>query len=505
MFTTWRFGGIVAAISLALASLTGCAELGASSAGPRDEQVAAELSAFYSQQLQWESCDDTFKCATATVPLDWSEPAGETISLALIRHAAPQGKSQGSLFVNPGGPGASGVTFVRDSLDYAVDDRLLNAFDVIGFDPRGVGESTSVQCFDSSEAADEYVYGITPGVRGSAAWRAAAKAEAKSFAADCLAQTGDLLGHVDSISVARDLDVLRAIVGDAKLNYIGYSYGTFIGAMYAQTFPDKVGHLVLDGAVDPSISSEDSLVTQAKGFDMALGNWIRWCFTQDDCPFVGSTAQVKREITSILRELDDYPQIAEDGRLVGADAFATGMFATLYSPDSWRYLTQLFNDYFEGSVETALAIADWYNDRGEDGTYNSNQTEAFTAVGCLDSSSDSSVSAAALSRRLAKEAPVFGPYFDGVDSCASWAFEPVITTAKMTPTGPAPIVVIGTTGDPATPIAWSRSFAAQLQDGRFISYDGEGHTGYNKGSACVDNAVDDYFIDDQAPARTVSC
>lgn len=505
MLTRSRFGGIVATLSLGLGALTGCSNNGEPTSTPLYEQVAPEFAGFYSQGLAWTPCDDEFTCATATVPLDWSNPTGETISLALIRHTAPQGKSRGSLFVNPGGPGASGVSFVRDSIDYAVDDRILGAFDVIGFDPRGVGESTPVKCFDSSEAADEYVYGITPGARGSAAWRAAATAEAKSFAADCLAQTGELLGHVDSISVARDLDVLRALVGDAKLNYIGYSYGTFIGAMYAQTFPNKVGHLVLDGAVDPSISSEDSLVTQAKGFDMALGNWIRWCFTQDDCPFSGTTAQVKREITSILRELDDDPQIAEDGRLVGADAFATGMFATLYSPDSWKYLTQLFNDYFAGSVETSLAIADWYNDRGEDGTYNSNQTEAFTAVGCLDSSSDSSVSAAALSRRLAKAAPVFGPYFDGVDSCASWPFEPVITTAKMTPTGPSPIVVIGTSGDPATPIEWSRNFAAQLQDGRFISYDGEGHTGYNKGSACVDNAVDDFLINDEPPVKRMSC
>ena len=494
---------VVAALALAGCVATPSAD---SHSTPVAEQVSPALAKFYQQRLAWSSCNGPYTCATAVVPVDWSHPEGATVSLALIRHAATNKKPLGSLFLNPGGPGASGVTFIRTSLDYAVDKTLTDSYDVIGFDPRGIGESDRVTCTDNAKALDEFIYSITPGQRGSASWLASATTEAKAFAAGCKSHSGDLLAHMDSVSVARDLDALRAAVGDQKLNYLGYSYGTFIGGMYAQTFPTKVGHLVLDGAVDPSLNSTDSLIAQAAGFDMALGDWAAWCLTQKDCPFTGSVATAKTQISQILATLEAQPQRGSDGRMVGADTFATAIIAPLYSKNSWKYLTDLFTKYRDGNVDAALSLADWYNERNSDGTYNGNQLEGYTAVSCLDSPASAPSTWDATAERLKTAAPVLGPYFSYGDVlCANWPYPAVLTPAKLGPTGSAPIVVIGTTGDPATPIAAAQSFSAQLQNGRFIAYSGEGHTGYNRGSSCVNALVDAYFVSDQAPAATTHC
>jgi len=501
-----RSRGVVAVLALGMALLTACsAPVSQVAPSVSAETVSPDLVPFYSQALTWKACAAGFTCARVRVPLDWAHPSGKAISLSLIRHAAAKEKRLGSLFVNPGGPGASGVRFVRESFDRAVDSTLAASFDVIGFDPRGVGESTPITCVDSPAQMDALLYGITPGKRGSASWRQANARETKAFGQACLARTGDLLGHVDSLSVARDLDVMRALVGDPTLNYIGYSYGTFIGGMYAQTFPEHVGRLVLDGAVDPSVSSDDSLVAQARGFDMALGNWIAWCVKQNDCPFTGSVTSAQRAIAGILSKLDARPEAGSDGRKVGADTFATAIITPLYSPDSWKYLTQLFADYYSGNIDTALTLADWYNERADGGTYLSNQTEAFVAVSCLDTPASAPGDVEHTATRLAAAAPVLGPYFAWGDSCAQWPERPVIAATKLGPTGPQPIVVIGTTGDPATPIEWARGFAAQLEDGRLITYRGEGHAGYNRGSKCVDALVDEFLIAHTAPAASVTC
>jgi pimeloyl-ACP methyl ester carboxylesterase len=450
---------------------------------------------FYGQDLSWRDCDNSLTCARVVVPLDWAEPEGETITLSLIRHSAPAGAAQGSIFVDPGGPGQSGVALIRDEFSAAVDARLAASFDIIGFDPRGVGESTPVKCTKNGAEMDAFLYGITPGVRGSAEWIDAKEVIASTFIAGCQKYSGALLEHIDTLSVAHDLDVMRAVVGEAQLDYLGYSYGTFIGEVYAQEFPNNVAHMVLDGAVDPSVEGTET-ADQAAGFDLALGNWIAWCTDDRDCPFEGSAASVETQISDILVELDATPQAAGDGRLVGADTFVTGITAGLYSPDTWRDLSDLFVDYFDGSVDSALALADWWNERYDDGSYVSNQTEAFIAIGCADSPpSDESTWATAASD-LEQEAPMLGRYFAYGDiMCSLWPYQAVFATAGMTDTGPAPIVVIGTTADPSTPIAWAEGVVEHLTEGRLITYTGEGHTGYNKGNACVDTLVDDYFTD----------
>lgn len=246
-----RLLAVVATAALASLLLAGCVSFfrpgsGTSGAGatskPTGEKVAADLQKFYSQTLSWKSCDSTFQCATATAPMNWKDPAQATIKLALIRHRAT-GTKIGSLLVNPGGPGASGVDFIRDSLSYAVDSTLEKNYDVVGFDPRGVGHSSAVSC-GGAKVLDQFNYSIVPGTPGSDSWIAALEKENADFGADCAKNTGALLQYVDTISAARDLDLLRAVLGDKKLNYLGYSYGTFLGATYAELYPKKTGTML---------------------------------------------------------------------------------------------------------------------------------------------------------------------------------------------------------------------------------------------------------------------
>jgi pimeloyl-ACP methyl ester carboxylesterase len=491
---------------IALASLAGCAPQTSTPAAPDTAGVATELLPFYGQNLAWSDCTGGFQCAKATVPVDWSTPAGSTITLSLIRHPANSSKRKGSLFVNPGGPGASGVAFVRDNLNYAVDKTLQDTFDVIGFDPRGVGESSPVTCYPAAQM-DDYLYGLPTAARGTQAALSERLKASTDFAQACQHNSGDLLAHVDTVSVARDLDMLRGVVGDTAINYLGYSYGTFIGAMYAQTFPTKVGHLVLDGAIDPTVSQADTMVAQAQGFEMALANYLTWCFTQKDCPFTGSVDSAKARIAALLAQVDAHPIASQDGRKLGADTLLTAIIAPLYSKSSWKYLTQLFTETMvDGKAETAFSLADWYNERTDKGTYKTNQTEAFMAVTCLDSPTSSPTTWDAQARELEAKAPLIGKYFTYSEAgCSVWPFKAVITPGPLGATGDRPILVIGTTGDPATPIAWAEGLAQQLTNGRLIRYTGDGHTGYNRGSTCVDAIVDGYLLGATEPAVAAKC
>ena len=460
---------------------------------------------YYAQQIEWTPCGDSLTCTTVVVPTDWSDLLSAPISLSLVRHSPSTGTSQGSLFVNPGGPGQSGVALVRDGVTDAVDEGLAAAYDIIGFDPRGVGESTPVTCTADASELDSFLYDITPGIRGSDDWLTAKKATAQKFIDGCQEFTGELLQHLDTLSVAKDLDVMRAAVGDEKLNYLGYSYGTFIGEVYAQEFPQNVGHMVLDGAVDASAEGPEG-GDQAAGFDMALGNWIVWCLEQSDCPLSGTPEDAATQISDMLAALDENPLPTSDGRLVGGDTFASGITSALYSPDTWPDLTDQFRGYLSGDVDPAIALADWYNGRNDDGTYDTTDTEAFLAIGCADTPASDESTWAETAQVLAEAAPILGPYFAYTDVlCSLWPHPPVFASAGMRPTGDAPIIIIGTTGDPSTPIEWAQGVVESLTDGRLITYNGEGHLGYNRGDTCVNSLVDAFFIDDVVPPETSTC
>jgi pimeloyl-ACP methyl ester carboxylesterase len=474
---------------------------------PTGEKGAPGLESFYTQALSWSNCDDGMQCATATAPQDWSDPGGESIDLALVRQPATSSARIGSLLVNPGGPGGSGVDFVKDSIDYATDERLQSSFDVVGFDPRGVGRSTPVTCYEDPTELDSYLYGILPGTPGSDDWLAAANASTKQFGERCLELTGPLLGNVDTISAARDLDMLRAVLGDETLNYLGYSYGSLLGQVYADLFPDKTGRLVLDGAVDPASDDFEGTATQAQGFESALRAFLEDCGSADDCPFSGSLDDSTATIRALLDSLDASPITAADGRQLGSSAMFTAIILPLYNADSWGSLRELFTSVFQGDADYAFQLADSYNGRDADGVYAENQTEAFISINCLDAHGDGNVEQMrAEAAELARLAPVFGPQMSwGGTGCPNWPVPSKRDRAPIVAEGSADILVVGTTNDPATPYTWAETVAATLERGHLVTYDGEGHTAYNKSNDCVNDAVDEFLINGTVPAADPLC
>jgi pimeloyl-ACP methyl ester carboxylesterase len=500
---------VIAGLAAASVALTGCLysmipeQKPSATNAPDTDGVAADLLPFYGQALTWENCGAGFDCTEVTAPLDWESPADGDITLAVVRHQA-SGTAKGSLLTNPGGPGASGYDLIHDSLTFAVGQDLIDNFDVIGFDPRGVGRSTAVKCYDAADM-DEYLYSIPSSPRGSAEWEAELLDAHKKFAEACDANSGGILPHITTINAARDMDLIRAVLGDKKLNYLGYSYGTFLGATYAELYPERVGSLVLDGAIDPAVSGLEVGTTQALGFESALRAYMQSCLDSGDCPFSGTVDEAMADLGALLASVDATPLKNGDGRMLGADALMTGIIAALYSEDSWSYLTQALDEALQGDPSTAFMLADFYNGR-ENGAYTDNSSEAFRAYNCMDYPVEDDPDAeAAQKAKIDEGAPTIAPYWEGPDSCEVWPYPPTGTRGEIHATGAAPIVVVGTTNDPATPYEWSESLAAQLDEGVLITRVGEGHTGYNKGNTCVDSAVEAYLVDGTVPEDGLRC
>jgi pimeloyl-ACP methyl ester carboxylesterase len=472
---------------------------------PDTEGVAAELLPFYEQTLDWAACDGAseFECTSVTAPLDWDNPGAGDIRLSVVRHLATAAPL-GSLLTNPGGPGSSGVDMILDGLDYAVGAELIENYDVIGFDPRGVGDSTAVTCLDAA-GMDAYLYDIPSAPRNTPEWEAERTALDQAFADACEANSDGILAFVTTVQSARDMDLIRAVLGDKKLNYLGYSYGTFLGATYAELYPQKTGRIVLDGAVDPAIPGLEVGTTQALGFESALRAYMQHCLDSGSCPFDGTLDEAMTDLGVLLAGVDSTPLKNDDGRSLGADSLVTGIIAALYSEESWDYLTEALNNTLQGDPYDALALADFYNGR-DGGVYLDNSSEAFRAYNCMDYplEEDQAAEDAAL-QKIAEGAPTIAPYWSGPEPCIGWPHPPTGTRGEIHAEGAAPILVIGTTNDPATPYEWAVSLADQLDQGVLITRVGEGHTGYNKGNSCVDDAVDAFFIDDVVPEDGLRC
>lgn len=475
------------------------------SQAPSTVGVPVGLEDFYSQTLDWRQCENVHTCAEVEVPVNYDDPSGRTIEIAVIRASATSGSPQGSLLTNPGGPGGSGYDFIASSLSYAVGESVRSAYDVIGFDPRGVGRSAPVGCLTGA-AKDAYLYDVSDTALFSEEWWAEGEAEAKSYAQACEAASDGLLPYISTENSARDMDVIRAVLGDDDLSYLGYSYGTRLGGTYARLFPERADRLVLDGAIDPSLSSFDDSVSQAGGFETALRNYMTWCLKQKDCAFRGTLDQALADVTVLLESLQRDPIAAPDGRRVDGYAMALAIFTTLYSQDYWSYLTAAFTGALAGKGEDAMMLVDSYNGRTGPGEYADNSLEAFTAYNCVDKPSDySRDETLRLRDAVAKVAPTFADFWVGPDVCAFWTAPATGTPGAITAEGSDPIVVIGTTGDPATPYEEAVALADQLASGVLITRVGEGHTGYNKGSACVDDAVDAFLIDGVVPENGLRC
>lgn len=507
-----RTAAVVVLTALLGVSLTGCMPWNilphpaSTTSTPAPASVPSDLKPYYDQTLTWHACQSGMQCTTVKAPLDWSHPQGASIDLALVRQPA-KGKRIGSLLVNPGGPGASGFDFVAQSVNYATDATLQQHFDIVGFDPRGVGRSTKVTCYGPKQM-DAYLYDITPGAIGSDAWIAAQTASSAAFAQACQKNTGPLLAHVDTVSAARDLDLLRGVLGDRTLHYLGYSYGTYLGAVYAGLFPTHVGRMVLDGALDPAASNFEVTLEQSKGFENSLRLYMEKCLSNaKTCPFTGSVDNGMNTVASLLASVQASPIRNSDGRELGSNTLLTAIIYPLYDANATTYLNDLFSQVMQGDASLAFQFADAYNDRNPNGTYADNSTEAFTAINCLDYQYDANpASMRKQAAELAAAAPVIGPYMGYGDiGCAVWPYKSTVTRGPIHAKGAAPIVVVGTTNDPATPYVWAQNLSHELDSGHLVTYRGSGHTAYNKSNSCVNNAVDDYLVNGTVPGAGLTC
>lgn len=474
------------------------------------EQPEGTVAGMGAQTPNWRDCASGLLCADVYAPLDWNNPAGELITLRLVKQEATGSEPQGTLFLNPGGPGASGVSYVVNSLKYSVPSDVQRDFDIIGWDPRGVGASSPVTCLDAA-GMDEYLFGVGDDAsrdleRGSDEWIAAAEKESRSFGEACAQQTGELIGHVATSDTVADLDMLRAIAGDDKLNYLGFSYGTYIGARYADAYPERVGRLVLDGAMDPGATMSDVVREQTRGFELALRAYVTDCLARRDCPLTGPVDQAMEQISGLLDMVDEQPLTGKDGRLVTSNTLLTAIITPLYAQSNWGLLDDLLLSVSNGDAEVALYLADFYYDR-EDGAYQTNSTEAFSAINCLDyPERDVDVTRMrAEAAELARIAPTIGRFQGFGDiSCAEWPVDAKTERGPVTGAGADPILVVGTTGDPATPYRWAEELADQLESAVLVTYEGEGHTAYGE-SNCVDEVINRYLLTGEAPTEPVIC
>lgn len=493
-----KYIGMATALALAAAGCNGDEDTASPSAVP------AGLESFYEQKPSWKDCEDGFECTTVEVPLDYSKPSGDKLGISVIRLPAQDSSDRiGSLLTNPGGPGGSGVDFVRQ-VGRAFGADLRNRFDIVGFDPRGVAGSDPVRCNTGAQLDDFFSTDASPDDEQETR---ALGTEGEEFAQNCETKAADKLPHVGTVNAARDMDVLRAALGDDKLTYYGASYGTYLGAFYAEQFPKNIRALVLDGAVDPTLSSTELLIEQAKGFETALRAFAEDCVA-NGCPFGDSADAVVTRIGDLLDDIDKKPLTStRDDREVTESLAVMGIARSLYVKEYWPVLRQALTKAINDSDGTILlGLADEMVDRKADGTY-SNQTDANMAVNCVDKPTPQNLAAYGKAAAEAeKSAPRFGPFvvWGGVP-CVYWPTQSAPEPKPLTANGADPILVVGTTRDPATPYKWSENLADQLSSGVLLTFEGDGHTAYLQGNACITNAVDDYLVTTDPPKNGTTC
>ena len=460
-------------------------------------QNGKELTA---QELSWADCESGFECATLAVPLDWLNQDGQYLGIRLTRKSGYD--LLPPLLVNPGGPGASGVSFVQDNYGGIGTSNLRKNFQLIGFDPRGVGLSEPVTCLDV-ELKDQLYYGQSPYDFGSPQDIAWSKGLVERFAKSCQTVGFDL-AYFNTQQTARDMDLIRQVLGMEQLDYLGYSYGTELGAVYTALFPDRVGKFVLDGAVDPTLSAGDTLLNQVVGFDDAFDAYLEDCLSQEGCPFSGDLTSAKAQVSKFLLGLESATLPTDFDRDLGVTAAIYGIIAALYSQDSWVYLTQALDEALNGDGTTMMMLADFYNDREPSGGYLSNINEANTAISCADSRV-TDAEAGALHEQIMESSELFGKYFSYPElSCVGWPEGKGLVELSFTGMLSSGPLVIGTTGDPATPYIQAVALSQMLDGARLLTFVGEGHTAYGSND-CVNQYVEEYLAGTALPESELKC
>ena len=463
--------------------------------------------------IDWGTCTDekatdaALECATMTVPLDYDHPDGKSIDIALVRTPATKGR-QGAVLFNPGGPGASGFDPIAVNGTYIQSKLGLEHFDIIGFDPRGVDRSGGLACVDATFQDAHLYLDDTP---DTPAEQKLLDESDTAFEDACVAKYSDTLKFYSTANTARDMDRIRAGLGDQQLSYLGISYGTYLGAVYATLFPDHVRAMVLDSAYEPNGDTvEQQYLTQLVGFEGAFGDWAAWCTKQAACQF--KAADVGARWDTLRQHLDDRPLKSTDGREINQATLKRATVAELYSKDQWPVLGQALLAAESGDGSKILSIADEYNGRHPGGTFDS----MFQASGVIRCASGINTQPApdpkALLTELQTKAPRFSkgitlkdlaPADGDVDGCGR--LTGAIEAVKVNYSAKGPIVVIGGTKDPATPIRWAKEMTAEMgASARMVTFTGEGH-GQLLVSRCVTKIEGVVLADLTAPAVGTVC
>jgi pimeloyl-ACP methyl ester carboxylesterase len=448
--------------------------------------------------IAWVSCGSDEQCGTLTVPVDYDDPFGTTLGISVIRHLAEiPAERIGSLVIDPGGPGDSGVDDLPSELAI-LTPTLLDRFDIVEFDPRGVDRSDPVSC--RSSAADDAAPAPNDPVPQTAAQQAALLASDRAYATGCLTGSGaSLLANVGTVDAAMDLEVLRQALGDPKLTYFGHSYGTELGAEYAELYPDRVRALLLDGAIDPALSLLEESSQQAAGFESVLDSFFTWCAGSSACPW-RPNGDPAAALVAMTDAAGVTPLPAGSGGTANAQAFYTGVLDTLYATSSWPALGRALASAASGDGAPLLALSTSYETHG-----GSNGADAQMAITCADHPVPPDPAAyPAAAAAAAKAAPYFGPLFAwGALGCAVWPTAPSGTARAVSDPGAPPALVTGTEGDPATPYAWAQALTAQLH-GTLLTATGDNHVAYYY-SSCVRSWDDAYLVDLTLPPTGTVC
>jgi pimeloyl-ACP methyl ester carboxylesterase len=486
----------IAVVLTSILLLTSCAAA--------EPEPLPSLSQYQTQELKWRDCYGNYQCSSLLVPIDYADLSGGAFSLALLRYQAlDQDRRIGSLVVNPGGPGSSGVDYAY-SAEYIVSPEILERFDIVGFDPRGVGESAAIKCLNDAETDASFAADPKP---DDEAEFALFISDARDYFAKCSENTEHLTNY-STLNSARDLEILRSALGDEQLNFLGKSYGTYLGTLYAELFPESVGRFVLDGAVDPNSNNREAVLGQAIGFESALNAFISNCLNSSSCALTGDLQSARNQVIDLLTNTAITPLESKSGREVTEGLVLLGIASALYDSESgWPVLRDAFKEATLGSGTSFLTLADQYAGRQENGKYLSNENDALQVISCLDQNELETVSTFKKGvAEFAKRAPIFGPYlaYAGL-ACRYFPNLSSVEQIEIKNLKTKPILIVGTTRDPATPYKWAQSLAKIFEGSILITLDGDGHAGHGRGSTCVDSAVDRYLLTGAMPKSELFC
>ena len=459
------------------------------------DSKAWNLEDYKSQELSWQDCYDGYQCSSFKVPVDYEKVDSRSFTLKVLRHNASDQKNKlGSILVNPGGPGGSATVYAYNA-NFIFSSEINRRYDIVGFDPRGINESEEIRCLTNTE---EDAFLSADASDGKAASIKALVAISKNFADKCAKAAGSKLGHYSTLEAAKDMEILRILLNEKKLNYLGKSYGTYLGTLYAALFPESVGRIVLDGAVSPNVTTKEQQLAQAIAFDKALNN------------FLASHESLKlSDIKKLLSQAAVNPMKGQDGRLANQATVITAIAKTLYdSGDGWNDLDRMLEQAItERNPEAIFEQADAYNNRDTNGNYYSNQTDVSIMISCLDWKEPRTVEEMRIDRNeYVKSAPVFGPFlnFAGLP-CKYWQAKPQLPKMPLKNIVTSPILVIGVTNDPATPYKWAQDLTKVFTNAKLLTLDGDGHTGHSQGNKCIDSKVDSYFLTGKIAEEPLIC